>query len=190
MGLDSVELLFKIEKKFQIQIRDEEASQIFTLANFTDTVSKIKRINTIGSASIDGIHQKIVLILMKVLHLQEINLNDKISLFLNAATQREWTQLKEESEYEIPVPSYNSNSSKILTQLFFRQPNYDWNLLTVKDFIEGIFILNSRHFVNFSQPQSKQEIYYGIAGIISKTMDIDVFEINPEKRITTDLGIN
>ncbi len=49
-----------------------------------------------------------------------------------------------------------------------------------------IFFL--KYFIMLSV--SKEEIYYGIAGLISKTMDIDVFEIKPWKRITTDLGIH
>lgn len=190
MGLDSVELLFRIEKEFHIEISNEKASQMFTIAEFTDTISKMKNVSVKESAAVQERFQKISLTIMEIFSLQEIRPDDKISLLFTSSSQSEWVQLKEKLDDQLPAPSFRNTQSKILNTLFFRKPNYDWNLLTVKDFIEGVLIFNFYDFVNFSQPQSKEEIYYGIAGLISKTMDIDVFEIKPWKRITTDLGIH
>ena len=65
MGLDSVELLFRIEKEFHIEISDEKASQMFTIAEFTDTISKMKNVSVKESAAVQERFQKISLTIME-----------------------------------------------------------------------------------------------------------------------------
>ena len=190
MGLDSVELLFQIEKKFQIQIQDEESEKISTVADITELIAKTKNIIDAESNLLNAESQKIADILRNIFGAEELKPDDKISLFLNQTTKREWTLLKEQPHYKIPVPSFAKSEAKIFPKIFFWKSNYDWDTLSVKDFIEGILILNSSDIINYLQPTSKSEIYYAAAGVISKHLDINVFEIKPEKRIVEDLGIN
>ena len=41
MGLDTVELIYKIEKHFQISIPDQEAEKMVTIRNISDFISRL-----------------------------------------------------------------------------------------------------------------------------------------------------
>lgn len=180
MGLDSVELLFEVESTFQVQISDQEASTISTIADISSCIAGIKNVLDTESESLRLIEQNIFFAILKATGKNSIDPDDKISALLHPATE-EWIRLQADLPYKIPKP--------VLHRLFFRKPGYDWNSISVKNFIGAIIILNAPDIVDFGNPQSRMEIYYGVAGIISDHMDIDVFETKPEKKISTDLGI-
>ncbi|WP_300674411.1 hypothetical protein [Soonwooa sp.] len=191
MGLDSVELLFQFEKKFQIVISDEEAAKLFTLEDATNTIAQHKNVTKTTCSKIETIKTEIFDTLKQVATILNMSPNDKISSVLNAHNKGAWNAFEEATKYKIKKPYFDSKSkTSILSKLQFWKPNYDWNELTIEEFIDGILIFNYELIVDFINPNGIDEIYIGVAGLTADRTGIDVYDIKPFKSFTRDLGID
>lgn len=191
MGLDSVELLFQFEKRFQIVITDEEAATLITLEEATNAIAQHKNVTEKTCSKIETIKVGIFDTLKQVATILNMSPNDKISCVLNAHTKGAWNAFEGAVKYKIKKPYFDSKSkTSIFSKLQFWKPNYDWNELTIEEFIDGILIFNYESIVDFTNPKGIDEIYVGVAGLTADRTGIDVYDIKPFKSFTKDLGID
>jgi hypothetical protein len=190
MGLDSVQLIFEIEKQFDIEFTDEEASKIFTVEDLVTSIGLKKEIIYQNSELKDSTVQKITSYL-KTQNFKEVSGDAKISNYIN---QDNVYQLEQMINLKIPIPEIKSQNTIFLRnkikQILKHDPNYDWSLLTIEDFVTAIHINNFQKLTSGKNLKSVYEVYIICCGIMSETMDIDCYEFSPSKLIVTDLEID
>jgi acyl carrier protein len=190
MGLDSVQLIFEFENKFEINISDEEAIQIYTVRDATEIISSRKDVFQEIDAEFLRTRESILEVL-KTIFSNDVVMESKISSLLNSSNKGKFKDIEIKAGLKIPLPEFNyADKSGFFSKLKFWKPNYDWNELTVGDFVDSILISNCKEIVNFKNPASKFEVYIGVAGVTCDVMDINPYEIKPNKDFVKDLGID
>jgi hypothetical protein len=74
--------------------------------------------------------------------------------------------------------------------LLYWTPSYEWETLTVEQFVSAICANNYLELIDRNNIRSKYEIYIAVTGITVDKIGVDYFEIGPDKSFTSDLGID
>lgn len=190
MGLDSVELLMMVEDYFGIRISNTEAEKIYTVQDMTDVVAKYKNIN-----SNNMMLRTTLLTQLSNCTNKALELDDLIAKYLpNDASK--WQALEQQMDLNIPKPympkQYNNKLSYKLMQILYKitKPNYEWQAITVEQFITAIGACNYQTLVQPENLKDKYEIYIAVVGITVDKVGVDYYEISPEKSFTSDLGVD
>jgi len=193
MGLDSVEMIMKWEKHFNIKIPDHEVEKIVTLQDATNYIANILSINKDNTNLREKVFKNIQTCL-KDLNLisKQIEYEDKVSEVVFENKKQIWDKIAFALQLKIPIPySFESNtlSSKIVSKLFPQKQNIFDNLL-FSQLIDGICGNNYETLVDINNIQSKYEIYICIMGITEDIMGINIYELEPSNTFVQDLGLN
>jgi hypothetical protein len=195
MGLDSVELVMQIENYFNIQIPDAEAEKICTVQDMVQAVAGHLKISDGSSTLKDEIFHKLDLALLKLsLTAVPLNPQDHISKYIKAEDKEAWKNFENELDLEVPKPDLTGRDSKsflnrIKTSLRWK-PYYDWQSITVEEFVTIICSANYRTLIDRTNIKSSFEIYAAVMAITVDKTGADYFEIAPAKSFTSDLGID
>ncbi len=195
MGLDSVELLMEIENYFGIRIPDTEAEKIYTIQSMVDSVSLHLGVTNDSMELRDKVFQKVAVAFMELgWTTKEIELCDLISEHIPSNDKNVWRTLKDAIQLSIPeIEIVRNGSNKIsdkLKSLINWTPNYEWNQITVEQFIAAVCANNYDLLINRQNIKTKYEIYTAVSGITVDKIGVDYYEIAPDKSFTTDLGID
>ncbi len=190
MGLDSVELLVKIEDFFQIAIPGPEAETIITIQQMVDTVAKHRNITSEEKILQASIFQQIKMCLSE----EDLNMQDKIFSFIGTEKQ-DYNVLATCLKMEVPFPDYVVvNDGKRFIDKIKRfipwQPSYDAKELTFENLTDAILSNNYIDIIQASALTTKYEIYVAVAGMTVNQTGVDYYEIAPEKSFVTDLGLD
>lgn len=195
MGLDSVALLVAVENYFRIQIPDAEAEGILTVQNMADVVAGHLDVPDDSSELRDLIFQQIADSIHQLyLADDEIKLADRISTHISPDDQGKWASFKDSLQLEVPVPhTQRSRSNKfagMLKNIFDPAPDYDWEAITVEQFIAVVCAANFQELIDETGIKTKYEILIVVMGITADKLGVDYYEITPEKSFTGDFGID
>ena len=122
MGLDSVEMVMKWEKHFNIKIPDHETENIVTLQDATNYIANILSITHDNTNLREKVFKNIQTCL-KALNLisKQIEYEDKVSEVISEHKKQIWDKIAFALLLKIPIPfSFEANTftSKIVSKLF------------------------------------------------------------------------
>jgi len=190
MGLDSVELVVKVEDFFRITIPDPEAETILTIQQMTDTVAKYRNITAEEKTLQASFFQQVKMCLPG----KDFNMQDKIISFIGTGKQ-DYKALAACLRMNVPFPDYVVvNDGKRFIDKIKRfidwQPSYDAKELIFENLVDAILASNYTAVIQPSSLTTKYEIYIAVAGITVDQTGVDYYEIAPGKSFVTDLGID
>jgi acyl carrier protein len=195
MGLDCVELIIENEKFFNISIPDKQAERIITVQNFVDVIALHLNIESNEKT----LQEKVLTAFHSAMKQQEnkssgIKITDKISDYVKPNDPTFFLELEPQIKLETPaIKNYikrNSSQWDNVIKLVAWVPNYNWETLTVEDFINSTCAKNYLKLVNPIEISSKFEIYVAVVGITVEKIGVDYFEVSPDKSFTSDLGVD
>jgi len=192
MGLDSVELLMETENFFKISISNEQAGKVYTVQNLVDVIAECLKIVSHEKGLQKEIFLRFANTLREVKNIQsEIQLSDKISNYLQVEEFTFFKEIADKIKLGIPCPSKSGTDMlNKFKKLIHWAPNYDWEQLTVEDFVNAICAKNYILLIQPGNIKTQYEIYIAVQGITAEKLGIDYFEIAPDKSFTNDLGID
>ncbi len=191
MGLDSVELLMEFEKHFNIEISDKDASEINTVQEMVECISKYLNISDQGESLKDTIFKKIKAVFHDYKYADStFSYSDKIFTFLSINEEESWLKISVEINipFFIPIPK-NDRFSKIFKNRFERL-HTDTNSITVEQFTTAICAQNHEKLIDKENIKSKFEILISVIGITTDKLGINIFDIHPSKNFINDLGMS
>lgn len=180
MGLDSVELLVTFEKYFGIGIPDAEAETIFTVQDMTDVIARHLDMTDNSEDLKNHIFQNIK---NSALVNPGIALTDNISAYISPQDHQTWAALEHHLQLQIPRPNTK-------TGIFAPPRDYEWNTITVHQFVNVICAHNYGTLTSAANIKSKYEIYIIVMGITADKTGVDYYDILPGKSFTGDFGID
>ena len=195
MGLDSVELLMEIENYFGIRIPDSEAEKIYTIQLMVDSVANHLNITSESMELRDKKFQQVVQSFQALGWTNEkVLLTDFVSNYIPTDNKKVWMDLENAINLSIPkIEIIRKGSTKIsdkLKKLISWIPSYEWNEITMEQFVGAICANNYREVVDKKNIKTKYDIYVAVAGLTVDKIGIDYYEIAPDKSFTSDLGID
>ena len=198
MGLDSVDLLVTVERKFKIEIPDKESERINTVQDFANSVFDKINVATINEESIK---QNVYLRLIKCLNQLGIScspLDGNIlikDLFITSCLQELWTRLQLALELSLPALSDNDIDPNLDTHVKvfgFKtiKRNQPITSGTLNQLVDWIISLNFESLIDFNSISSLYEVERTICGLITRNIGIPINEIEMHHSINADLGID
>ncbi|PPK92719.1 acyl carrier protein [Nonlabens xylanidelens] len=198
MGLDSVELLVTVERKFKIEIPNQESERINTVQEFVNSVFDKINIATINEESIK---ENVFLRLIKCLNQLGIScspLDGNIlikDLFITSHLHDLWTRLQFSLELFLPALSDNDIDPNLDThvKIFgFKtiKRNQPITSGTLNQLVDWIISINFESLINFNSISNLYEIERTICGLINRNIGIPINEIEMHHSINADLGID
>lgn len=191
MGLESVELVMTIEDYFGIKIPDAEAEQIHTVQYFTDCVAKLLLVSSHYSRLKEDIYEKLEsLWITNEVSDKSFTLNAPVSVFLDPHDTAQWNRVYLQIKLRLPDPvlKHESMLSKTFRKVW--KPPYEWQTLTVDDFIRAVCALNYEKLIDPKNIQSIFDILVAITGITADRLGLDIFGVQPHKSFVNDFGID
>jgi hypothetical protein len=196
MGLDTVELLVAVEKKFDIAIPDKEAENIYTVADFADSV-----FTKISTKPTEKCLTQILFYKIRtaINQLNDVNKNIKpdsiiLDILPNIDLINEWTRLEEMIGLRLPELirlDFDKNLEKDVklfgVRLYSRTDPVTEG--TIRQLIDWIISTNFEDLLSIGNLSSKYEVERIICGIISDMMGIPINKIEINHSITDDLRI-
>lgn len=192
MGLDSVELLVSFEKYFNIQVSDLEAEKIRTVQEMVECVATHLKISNAGEELKLELFEKLRSQLIQIgVANQNLKLTDKIFILLDPNDKEKWKIISDRLSLNIPEPFIESNSiiNKVFRTITWR-PRYNWQTITVDQFITAIYADNYEKIIDNNTIKSKYEILIAIVAITVDKIGVDLYEVQPEKSFVNDFGID
>lgn len=191
MGLESVELLMSIEDYFSIKIPDAEAEQIHTVQDFTDCVAKHLQVTQQYSKLKEDLYEKLqALWITNEVSNANFSIDSPVSIFLDPQDATQWNNVYLQLKLRLPDPvlKHESMLSKTFRKIW--KPPYEWQTLTVDDFITAICAQNYEKLINPKNIQSNFEILVAIMGITADRLGLDIYGVQPHKSFVNDFGID
>lgn len=197
MGLDSVELLYTVEKHFKIKIPDREAEKIRTVEDFADCVAKY-----INLDADSGCKSQYLFYVLRAYFTEEYSFDKNKFLpstllddiYPMDSRQERWNKLSDDLGLELPMLKQVDLGIKqkegFFSSLFSSRERVQIGEYNIRDLLNWLLALNYQQLIKLDQVFSKSEITRTIIGIISETQGIDVEDIQPFHSISQDLGIS
>jgi acyl carrier protein len=193
MGLDSVELLVRFEKYFEVEVPDAVAETLFTPADTAAWISQqLAILATAHSTSRETVEEQ-----LRVLFAAHAP-DAKTKLASLIPTGEAWAQyaerLADQAGWQLPEIGWlqPSRARGWLNQLF------DWatsitppdpNLYRFAELIDWTLARN--YELLLTKPlQNQYEVLQAVIGITSDSSGVEVSEIKPDSSFTRDLGID
>jgi hypothetical protein len=197
MGLDSVELLIRIEKYFDIAIPDQEAGKIVTVQDFVDCVYKKVSLHPTGKCKSQILFYKLrnYFIVNHQRRKNEITPDLKIRDLVTADLAKTWADLEQYLRIELPTLSeldLNPEQEKDVKifGLTWRTKPAPVAAGTVGQLVDWSLAMNHETLIDPQRLFDKDDIERIIIGIISDSVGTPVNEIKLEHQICYDLGID
>lgn len=194
MGLDTVALLTAVETYFNINITNKDAEQITTVDSMANTVAKYLGITNGDSA----LYTKVLDIFCHCIG-GNINLlpQQNVVDYLPFEDVVKWQQIEQAMGLQLPRPTvarkYGNKIGDRLLSLLNRHtllPNYDWQSITVAQFITAVCAHNYQQLLKPNGITTTYEIYAAVVAITAHHTGVDYYEISPDKWFTSDLGMD
>ena len=195
MGLDSIELLMEVENYFGIKIPDAEAEKLYTIQTMVDSVAEHLNLTNDSMELKEEIFDKVATCTRELgWTSQKVQLSDLISSYIPANDKENWTALRKCLNLSVPKPEIvRTGSNKIsvkLKNLLSWTPLYEWEAITVEQFVAAICANNYSDLIDRTNVKSKYEIYVAVTGITVDKIGVEYYEIGPDKSFTSDLGVD
>lgn len=179
MGLDTVELIITIEKYFDIHFKDDDIKNISKVGEIADLVADYLLIT-----NNDQTEFNVVFSLLKSHWNSDLKLHELISTYLALDNRTDF-----EKTLGLKIPPHSIERLNLLKKIF----NYylfEWNQLTIEQFINAIMIANKEHFFTQKISKTRYGIYIEVSRIIHHRLGAPIYDIQPLSSITKDLRID
>lgn len=197
MGLDSVEILVRVEKYFDISVPDSEAEEIATVQNFADCVFAKVTINPTEKCKSQMLFYKLrtYFVDKKEFNKGHIRPDSKIKELITGDLQTTWDDIEKYLKLSLPAlsdldinPKKEREVRVLGLKIWTRKSPV--TIGTISDLVNWILAKNYDTLINPKFLFDKADVEKIIIGIISDSMGIPVDEIKLEHTITSDLGID
>lgn len=195
MGLDSVELIMEVEKRFSISIPDREAEKAYTVGKLVDCVANILEVKSYDFA----LREKTFSLFKTELQnlkkdLGDFSISSKVTDNLDIQDKSLIQEIESKLNLKLPGIYFKSeNRNRILGNVkrwLTMIDEIDFNKITWKKFIDITLAKNLDSNSFKIEYQSKYEIYIAIMRITVDIIGVDYSEIGIEKIFTDDLGVD
>jgi acyl carrier protein len=196
MGLDTVELVIDVEKRFDISIPNHEAENIYTVQDFADCVFNKVLIRPTLTCKSRILFYRFRAFLVDKLSVSrnEVLLKTKISDLI-PVDRLKWTWKTLETDLEVELPALSELDYSPTTEADVKFFGFKvWTRKaavttgTMEDLVNWTLALNHKKFVDPKNLCSRRDIELVIIGIISEDLGVPVDEIKLTHSITGDLG--
>ena len=196
MGLDSVEILVRVEEYFGISIPDREAEKILTVQDFADCVFAKVTFNPTEKCKSQMLFYKLKTYFTdnQGLSKEQIRPDSKIRDLITGDLKTTWTEIEKHLKLDLPTLSdldlnpTKEKEIKILgVKVWTRKSPV--TIGTIGDLVNWTLAKN----YDLIDPKTlfdKADVEKVIIGIISDSMAIPVNEIKLKHRISYDLGVD
>lgn len=197
MGLDSVELLMRVEEYFDISIPENDAGKIVTVQDFVDCVFSKVSVNPTEKCKSLILFYKLRYYLSDRCGIEKdrIRPDAKIRDVLTGDLKTYWTEMEKELKLRLPplsgldVDPNREKEQKILGfKIWTRSAPVTTG--TIGDLVNWTLSVNFDDLIHRDSLFDKGDVERAVIGIISETQGISVQGIKLEHRITYDLGID
>ena len=194
MGLDSVELLQRIEKHFDISIPDKEAEKIITVSDMANSVAKRIAFNFNNKCKSQLLFYRLREYCARELNFKpdKFTLGTLLSEFIPDANRLEiWKKMSKDLSIELPglkKTDFRDSKYYFTDKIFPSRPTIMNR--TVADFIGWILILNYESLINANDVFTLNEIEKIVMGITCNQIGVDVLEIKSDHSFVYDLGVS
>lgn len=194
MGLDTVELIVEFEKFFQIDIPNREAEKMTTVRQATDTIARLLHISATEAPLRDHYFGLIQSALSAHTPDKPFTLSANIAPYLSAGDEERWKKL--DSTLGLPVHRAAMRQSAPAKSSWWRKhimvwlPAYDWNNITVDDFILAFCASQYARILRKEKITNYYEILVAVTGITVNKAGVDYYEVSPDSSFTSDLGLD
>lgn len=197
MGLDSVEILVRVEEHFGISIPDNEAVKILTVQDFADCVFAKVAVNPNEKCKSQMLFYKLRTYLIDKHGVEEdrVRPETKIRDVMTGDLKTNWTNIEEYLKLDLPTLSdldINPTKEKEIKiwglKVWTRKSPVTTG--TIGDLVNWTLAKNYDTLMDPKSLFDKGDVEKVVIGIISNSMGIPVDEIKLEHRITYDLGID
>jgi hypothetical protein len=205
MGLDSVELLWEVEKYFDIIIPDSEAPNVITIQDFADCIYRYITPVKNGKCQSQALFYRFRTYAVETLGFErdkffpETLTSDFIYMSPEGRGYQTWVKMQEDLDLKLPpfftlaLRDYERKSVK-----FLGVPVYAYNIsvkypiteASVRSLINWVLSSNYERFFDSKQLTSKEDVERILMALISEKVGIPIYELKLEHSLTNDLGID
>ena len=197
MGLDSVEILVRVEEHFGISIPDAEAAQISTVQEFADCVFTKVGVHPGEKCKSQMLFNKLrnYLVSSQRINGDLIKPGSRIRDLITNDIRQTWTDIADYLKLDLPALSEldldptKEKEIKILGLKFLTRKSPVTGR-TIDDLINWVLAKNYIKLIHAKNLFDKADVERVVVGIISDSAGIPVEEIENGHRITSDLGID
>lgn len=186
MGLDSVELLMEWEKFFPINIPDQEAEKMETIAEAVTYIS-----NNITFVDRETDIKENVLTELKNNFKNfglSITLTDLLLEVLPATEEQTWKEIARQSKFELPLPFSTSKMGRFFEAVFPSKQNFVG--LTVDRYCDLVCAVNYVELITPGKIKNNYEVMIAVMGMTIDKIGVSPFEVYWESSFTNDLGVD
>jgi len=197
MGLDSVEILVRVEEYFGISIQAREAERILTVQEFADCVFTKVTVNPTQKCKSQMLFYKLRTYFAdnQGFSKERIRPDSKIKDLIAGDLKTAWTELEKYLKLGLPTLSdldINPTKEKEIkifgVKVWARKSPV--KIGTIGDLVNWTLAKNYDTLIDPKRLFDKADVEKVIIGIISDSMAIPVDEIKLEHRISYDLGVD
>ena len=197
MGLDSVELVVRVEEYFGISIPDREAEKILTVQDFADCVYAKVTLNPTEKCKSQMLFYKFRAYFIDK-HGDskgEISTRTKIKDLITGDLKTTWTEIEKYLQLDLPTlsdldlyPTKEKDVKILGVKVWTRKSPV--TIGTIADLVNWTLAQNYNTLIDPKFLFDKHDVEKVIIGIISESQGIPVDEIRLEHKISYDLGVD
>jgi hypothetical protein len=197
MGLDSVEILVRVEEYFGISIPDIEAEKILTVQDFADCVFIKVTVNPTEKCKSQMLFYKLRTYFTdnQGLAKEQIRPDSKIRDLITGDLKTTWSDMEKYLKLDLPTlsdldihPTKEKEIKFLGVKVLTRKSPV--TVGTIGDLINWTLAKNYDTLIDPKTLFDKADVEKVIIGIISDSMAIPVDEIKLKHRISYDLGVD
>lgn len=197
MGLDSVEILVRVEEHLGISVPDGEAAKILTVKDFVDCVFAKVTVNATEKCKSQMLFYKLrnYFTDRHKIPKGDIRTNIKIGDLIVVDLKETWSGIEKYLKLDLPVLSdldLNPTKEKEVKLLGIKvwTKKSPVTVGTIGDLVNWTLSKNYNTLINAGSLSGKSDVEKVIIGIISESAGISIDEIKLEHKISYDLGID
>lgn len=191
MSLDSIFLVANFESYFSIHIPDREAEALYTVGDATDYICRQLHITSSDILLKERVFSELQNAwLEKGMIRQRIELRELVSAFFDDQPET-LASLKQATAWIIPdFPRETTPLLHYLLPGMNRRSGAGFKTLSFDGFCDALCAANYTTLLDPKNLRSSYEVYIAVIAMTSEVAGITVYDIDPHKRFTDDLGID
>lgn len=197
MGLDSVEIVVRIEEYFGISIPDAEAAQISTVQGLVDAVFSKVSVHPNARCKSQMLFYKLKNFFLDNYNLgkNEIMPEAKIADLMTQNLAKTWEDLQRHLKVNLPaLTDLDLHSAKAtginIWGMKMGRGKSSVTVTTIGELIDWILARNYKALIDPNNLFNKRDIENVVVGIVSDSVGISVNEIKLRHSLTGDLGMD
>jgi len=195
MGLDTIELVVRIETEFDVQILDAEAERMVTIQDIADGIAA-KKAARVGQPNLQ-VQEQVRDELRKLFPEQSaFSIHDELGEVIpDGQLQSTWSKLAERTGLRFPtlraLDLQNAPRTRIgIGRFQLRKAKEPISRSTVAELVDFVVSLNYRMMIDTRTTTNIYEIERAMLGLMSEVAGISIQELKLSDSITDDLGLD